>query len=167
MNDNRIQEIMRAYSSIQNLADNISKMSVSECEDAGDEILQGGKRTCINFLAANVDICSAEENFPNSNFENYHISTNNVSLLSFVLRSIGDALEGSTYDIGYEHYKPFIGVLLCTTALSVEEIEEHYSPKEAKVVLKDNLCSLFAGLIRNEVNFLLERVNGYSLAIKQ
>lgn len=166
MNDNRIQEIMRAYSSIQNLADNISKMSVSECEDVGDEILQGGKWTCINFLAAKVEICLPEEKFPNSNFENYQISTNNVFLLSFVLRSIAGALAGTTYDFQYEHNKPFIGVLLCTTSLSVLEIEEHYNSQEAKVILKDKICGLFAGMIKNEANYFLSRSESVSLGAK-
>jgi len=164
---NDIQNLGDAHSKVKLEAKHIQRMDLKECEHIGGSLLDESGVASITILNKKVTVHASDFDLNSSDFSSHSIETSNPGLVTFLLSRINEVLKGTVLETNPKRFGPFVNMILSGVSMGIDNVEETHPTPEARLILKENLCYLFAGFLEAELGFLMNKVNANAMGDMQ
>ena len=147
-----IQNLGDAHSKVKLEAEHIQRMDISECEHIGGSLLDDSGIASITILNKKVTVHASDVDPNGSDFSSHSIETSYPGLVTFLLSRVDNALKGTVLETNPKRFGALVNMILSGVSLGISHVE--INPNlEVRLILKENLCSLFAKFLETEVFF--------------
>lgn len=154
-----IQNLGLAHFKVKLEAEHIQRMNIQECENIGGRLLDDKGIASVTVLNKKVTVHSSDVDIDIAEISSHSIETSHPGLVTFLLSRVDDALKGTALDTNPTRFGALVNMILSGVSLGIYNVEETNPTSEAKQILKNNLCSLFAKFLETEVSFLMNKAD--------
>lgn len=162
-----IQNLGDAHSKVRLEAEHIQRMDLDECEHIGGTLLDDSGIASITILNKKVTVHASDVDLNGSDFSSHSIETSYPGLVTFLLSRVDNALKGTVLETNPTRFGPLVNMILSGISLGIYNVEETNSASEARQLLKENLCYLFAKFLEAELGFLMNKVDATAMGDMQ
>lgn len=154
-----IQNLGLAHSKVKLEAEHIQRMNIQECEHIGGRLLDDKGIASVTVLNKKVTVHSSDVDINLAEISSHSIETSHPGLVTFLLSRVDDALKGTALETNPTRFGALVNMILSGVSLGIYNVEEMNPTSEAKQILKNNLCSLFAKFLETELSFLMNKAD--------
>ena len=154
-----IQNLSHAHSKLKLEAEHIKRMNIKECENIGSSMLDESGISSFTILNKKVTVHACEVDTNRADFSSHSIETSYPGLVTFILSRVDDALKGTVLETNPTRFSPLVNIILSGVSLGIYDVEGAKPASEARLILKENLCYLFAKFLETEMGLLMNKVD--------
>ena len=162
-----IKNLGDAHSKVKLEAEHIQRMDISECEHIGGSLLDDSGIASITILNKKVTVHASDVDPNGSDFSSHSIETSYPGLVTFLLSRVDNALKGTVLETNPKRFGALVNMILSGVSLGISHVEDTTPTSEARLILKENLCPLFAKFLETEVSFLMNKVDATAMGDMQ